>query len=173
MSLFGKNHMTSAVDALELDNNTSSTTTKFGFNRGNSTKSKYGIDKAITLVRSLQKHNINSRVIAGIMKQTLESVGIHFTDIVSDAKRKESQINNEFIQKDRQFEEMTRKFEAMKQEKIKLQQELDETASVREFLQQAIKEERPVAAETKPTARPTNSQQQHTEKVDNQHAAAS
>ncbi len=141
MSLFGKSQMTSEVDTLDFEaNNGSSNPSKFSFTRTHSVKPKYGIDKAISLVRSLQKHKINPSVIAGIMKQTLESVDIHFTDIIADAKRKETDIHNDNEAKDKQVEAMKRKFEALKNEKLKLQQDLDETISVREFLQQVISE---------------------------------
>jgi len=148
MGIFGNTKTTSEVDSLVFEDstNTTSSTSTVDFERLSASKvtpaksnsSKYGIDEATNLVRSFQKHNISSNVIAGIMKQTLASVEIHFTDIIDDAKRKESTVQNESEKKDKQIEEATRKCEALKEEKTKLQQILKETISVREFLLQAM-----------------------------------
>ncbi len=152
MGIFGNNKMTSEVDPLVFEENTDSTNSTSSISSISSISStdfeqlstskanpsKYGINQAIKLVRSFQKHKISPNVIAGIMKQTLASVEIHFTDIIDDAKRKESAVHSESEKKDKQIEEATRKCEALKDEKIKLQQILEETVSVREFLLQAM-----------------------------------
>ncbi len=168
--------MSSEVDELDLDSSNNATNSvnaaKFSFTRHVAAKPKYGIDKAITLVRSLQKHKINPKVIAGIMKQTLESVDIRFSEIITDAKRKESSIQHENGQKDKQVEEMKRKFEALKEEKIKLQQDLDETKSVRKFLQQAINEERPKQSVTVPQQTSVNTDRQQ-DNIEDEQAIAS
>lgn len=144
MGIFGNNKTTSDIDASTFDNTASSTdfkqtNTNTSINTRQQIKSpKYGIDQATTLVRSFQKHNVSSNVIANIMKQTLESVDIHFDDIINDAKRKESAVQLESEQKDQQIEEATRKCEMLKEEKTKLQQILKETITVREFLLEAM-----------------------------------
>ncbi len=164
MGIFGNNKMTSEVEPLVFEENTNimnSTaaidTIQSGVNHAS--PDKYGINQAIKLVRSFQKHKISTNVIAGIMKQTLASVEIHFTDIIDDAKRKESAVHNESEKKDKQIEEATRKCEALKEEKVKLQQILEETVSVREFLLQAMDEEQ-VKNDKQPAAQASNEQKQ-------------
>ncbi len=107
---------------------------------------RYTIDQAIKLVSSLKGHNVSARVIASIMKQTLESVNIHFKDIIDDARLKESAINTETSRRDEMIKELSRKVEALQSEKIDYQKELERTVYVREFLQQALGEV--AAAET-------------------------
>jgi len=149
MGIFGSNRTSSEVDSLIFEDSTDSSdssdsirpksSTNFGqLSPSKATSGKYGINQATKLVRSFQKHNISSNVIAGIMKQTLASVEIHFTDIIDDAKRKETAVQTESEKKDKQIEEATRKCEALKEEKTKLQEVLKETISVREFLLQAM-----------------------------------
>lgn len=162
MGIFGSNKTTSEVDDIVFDDSpdiTASTgSTDFEqLSNSKASPGKYGINQATKLVRSFQKHNISSNVIAGIMKQTLASVEIHFTDIIDDAKRKESAVQSESEKKDKQIEEATRKCEALKEEKTKLQQILKETISVREFLLQAMDNDVQASGErAKQTATQTN-----------------
>jgi hypothetical protein len=140
MGIFG-NKTAAEIDSIVFEDSTDPTSST-DFEPLSSTRkaspAKYGINQATKLVRSFQKHNISSNVIAGIMKQTLASVEIHFTDIIDDAKQKETAVQSESEKKDKQIEEATRKCEALKEEKTKLQQILKETISVREFLLQAM-----------------------------------
>ena len=140
MGIFGSNKTNSEIDAIVFDESPDAIeSTDFEpISVSKTTSAKYGINQATKLVRSFQKHNISSNVIAGIMKQTLASVEIHFTDIIDDAKRKETAVQSESEKKDKQIEEATRKCEALKEEKTKLQQILKETITVREFLLQAM-----------------------------------
>lgn len=101
-------------------------------------RSQYTIEQAIDLVKSLKKHNISSSVIAGIMKQTLESVDIHFKDIIQDAELKESQIDQANKQKDAEIQEINSKLDVLKKDKLKLQEELEQTQSAKQFLLQAM-----------------------------------
>lgn len=128
-----------------LPSNQSKPAINYAGGNARASNGKYSIDQAIKLVRSLREHKVNAVIIAQIMQQTLESVDIHFNDIISDANRKESAIVSETERKDQEIQELNRKFEALRDEKQRLQRELQETMAVREFLQQAVADEAPAA----------------------------
>ncbi len=149
MGIFSTKSLESEVDSLDFDQNKSKSSNPVKFKHGKNNSSNYGIERAIILVSSLQKHNVSHKVIAGIMKQTLESVEVHFSDIIADAERKESEIKDSTARKDEHIQEFNKKLESLKQEKIQLQKQLDETMSVREFLQQ-VSQNKPIEKESKP-----------------------
>ncbi len=99
---------------------------------------RYTIDQAAKLVHSLKDHNVSARVIAGIMKKTLESVDINIVDIIDDARLKEAAINTETARQDEMIESLIKKVDALQHEKLRFQKELEKTVYVREFLQQAL-----------------------------------
>ena len=152
MGIFGKKQDLPSFDSLEMDDSQPSadrSQDSFGIG-GGAVRTQHGgytIEQAMKLVNSLQGHSVKPDVIAGIVKQTLESVNIHFKDIVADAQRKEIEIKQLSKQKEEQIKEINKQMQVLEQEKIKLQQELSQTESVRKFLQQAIKDEPAVAVQ--------------------------
>lgn len=152
MSIFSKKlgDLIPNVNSLDVSG-TSSDNNPSNLDYGKFQPMRYTIEQAVELVSSLKNHNVSARVIAGVMKQTLESVDIHFSDIVADAQRKESAINSETSKKDEMIKELTRKVEALQMEKVKYQKDLNRIVYVREFLQQAIAdEESEESAQAKP-----------------------
>ena len=137
MGIFGSKTLQSEVDSLDIEQAKTKVNNPTKIKLGKNNSIKYGIDRAIDLVGKLKKHNVSPKVIAGIMKQTLESVEIHFSDIIADAQRKETDIHAESKSKDEDIQQLKEKFEALKQEKLDLQNELEQVKSVREFLQYA------------------------------------
>lgn len=160
MSIFGKkpSDLIPDINLFETRNANMNSTASQPKTQYNKPAPKYTIEQAIKLVSSLKDHNVSARVIAGIMKQTLESVDIHFTDIIDDAKQKESAIHAESSKKDEMIRELSRRVEALQMEKVEIQKELNKTVYVREFLQQALNDTTVDAGDTDaPPPRPAQS----------------
>lgn len=150
MSIFGKksNEIMDGASPIELSGPTEGKSLpelSYVQKRSNS----YTIDQAIQLVGSLKEHKVSARVIAGIVKKTLESVDIHFSDIIADAKQKESAIHAETQKKDEMIKDLTNRVQALQSEKVDFQKELNKTVYVREFLQQALNDGKPDPAADK------------------------
>lgn len=160
MSIFGKKFGESDSNPFDFTNsanqssqqNSTQSAPPASHDRGNGKPASFSIDQAIKLVGSLKDSNVSSRVIASIIKQTLESVDIHFKDIIADARLKESSIQTETGKKDEMIKDLTRKVEALQNEKVAFQKELERTVYVREFLQQAVEEQQSGEAMARPPA---------------------
>lgn len=139
MTIFGKKikKPTSEEEMMDLKESSNQTITE----TVNYTRAKpgaYSIDQAIQLVSSLKGHRVSAQVIASIVKQTLESVDIHFSDIIADAKLKESAIQAEKSKRDDLIKSLAQQVENLQKEKVEFQKELNKTIFVREFLEQAV-----------------------------------
>ncbi len=159
MSFFTKklSEMIPNKNSLDLPK-TSSDNSPSNSDHGKYQPMKYSIDQAVELVSSLKNHNVSARVIAGVMKQTLESVDIHFSDIIADAKRKESAIHGETNKKDEMIRDLSRKVEALQQEKVRIQKDLNKIVYVREFLQQALADSKAEDMSQSPLPNPSQRQ---------------
>jgi len=155
MSIFGKKFGESDAGSFDLTSSANQSP-QTSFESPKAKTPRYTIDQAIALVSSLKEQNVSSRVVAAIIKQTLESVNIHFADIIDDARHKESAINIETSKKDEMIRDLTRKVEMLQNEKVGFQKELERTVYVREFLQQAVEDQQAAGnatAKTPPAAR--------------------
>ncbi len=97
----------------------------------------YSIDDAITLIHSFPFKDKDRTLLATIIKRTLESVDVHFSDIVVDAEKKESSIIHETQEIKDEISELTQSVELLKEEQENLESQLEETIAIREFLQEA------------------------------------
>lgn len=123
-------------------------------------KQSYGIEDAIALMRKLP--NVNSEITITVVKKTLESANIQVEEIISDAERKENQIETRTKQLSTEISELQNRIEHLNEEINELTSDLKETTKVKSLLVGAAEEEKSQAkasAETsKKPAQPQASQ---------------
>ncbi|KPJ88093.1 MAG: hypothetical protein AMJ53_17265 [Gammaproteobacteria bacterium SG8_11] len=108
-----------------------------------SIKQSYGIEDAIALMRKLP--NVNSEITITVVKKTLESANIQVEEIIADAKRKESQIENRTDQLSKEISELQDRIRHLNVEIDELTTDLKETTKVKNLLVGASEQEKPQA----------------------------
>jgi TolA-binding protein len=108
-----------------------------------SIKQSYGIEDAIALMRKLP--NVNSEITITVVKKTLESANIQVEEIISDASRKESQIENRTEQLSKEISELQHRIARLNEEINELTTDLKETTKVKSLLVGASEQEKPQA----------------------------
>ncbi|WP_455211084.1 hypothetical protein [Kaarinaea lacus] len=105
-----------------------------------SIKQSYGIEDAIALMRKLP--NVNSEITITVVKKTLESANIQVEQIISDAARKESQIENRTEQLSKEISELQDRIARLNDEINELTADLKETSKVKSLLVGASEQEK-------------------------------
>ena len=106
-----------------------------------SIKQSYGIEDAIALMRKLP--NVNSEITITVVKKTLESANIRVEEIISDAQRKESQIENRTDQLSKEISELQDRIAHLNEEINELTTDLKETTKVKNLLVGVTEQEKP------------------------------
>lgn len=109
----------------------------------------YGIEDAIELMRKLP--NVNSDITITVVKKTLESANIQVSQIISDAERKENQIENRTSQLTQEINELEERIARLNGEITELTADLKETSKVKTLLVGATEQE---AKQSKPKVEP-------------------
>lgn len=123
-------------------------------------RSGYGIEDAIKLMRTLPRDN--NEVVVTVVKKTLESTLIKVPDIVADANQKESRIRNQHKNLEGEIKELQEQIAQRNQQISDLLEDLKETTDVRQRLQLAMElDGETVAAPEKPQANPVASPPQN------------
>ena len=127
-----------------------------------SIKQSYGIEDAIALMRKLP--NVNSEITITVVKKTLESANIKVEEIISDAERKESQIESRTDQLSKEISELQSRIAHLNEEINELTTDLKETTKVKNLLvgvneqeksQPKISAETPKKAKEEPASQPS------------------
>jgi predicted RNase H-like nuclease (RuvC/YqgF family) len=105
-----------------------------------SIKQSYGIEDAIALMRKLP--NVNSEITITVVKKTLESANIQVEEIISDAARKESQIETRTEQLSKEISELQDRISHLNDEINELTSDLKETTKVKILLTGASEQEK-------------------------------
>lgn len=92
----------------------------------------YGIEDAIALMRKLP--NVNSEITITVVKKTLESANIQVEEIISDAERKESQIETRTDELSKEIAELQERIGHLNEEITELTADLKETTKVKNLL---------------------------------------
>jgi TolA-binding protein len=103
-------------------------------------KQGYGIEDAIALMRKLP--NVNSEITITVVKKTLESANIQVEEIISDAERKETQIETRTKQLSTEISELQERIAHLNDEINELTSDLKETTKVKNLLVGAAEEEK-------------------------------
>ena len=103
---------------------------------GSATK-RFSIEQAIRLVKEYPRDEVEPHYIARIMRQTLEAVNVPFYDIIEQAHKRESQIHGLSDKIHEKIDELKKQIQSLEADLERLQNRLDETVEVREFLQLA------------------------------------
>ncbi len=106
-----------------------------------SIKQSYGIEDAIALMRKLP--NVNSEITITVVKKTLESANIKVEEIISDAQRKESQIETRTEQLSKEISELQDRIAHLNEEINELTTDLKETTKVKNLLVGVNEQEKP------------------------------
>jgi chromosome segregation ATPase len=120
-----------------------------------SIKQSYGIEDAIALMRKLP--NVNSEITITVVKKTLESANIQVEQIISDASRKESQIETRTAQLSKEINELQDRIAHLNDEINELTSDLKETTKVKILLTGASEQEKSQAT----TSAETNKKPKH------------
>ncbi len=96
-------------------------------------RAAYGIDDAIRLMRSLPVEQ-NAELVVRVMRSTLESMNVQVGDIVADAERKESEIQERIATLRNAIAEFEKEIRGFREEMGRLQSDLAETSSVKQRL---------------------------------------
>ena len=97
---------------------------------------RFGIDDAITLMRSLPA-DPNMSLVVRVVRVTLGAVHVSVEEIVEDALRKEARIKENIATLETQISDMEKQLASLRREVSAHQADLKETANVRERLHQA------------------------------------
>jgi hypothetical protein len=97
-------------------------------------KRQIGIDHAITLVRSLPTDK-NVELVIGVLKTTLESLGIRVADIVHDAANRQKELEQKIAQLKGEIASLEKEVAQRAQEIEKTEAAHAETTRVREYLE--------------------------------------
>jgi uncharacterized small protein (DUF1192 family) len=92
----------------------------------------YGIEDAIELMRKLP--NVNSEITITVVRKTLESANIQVEQIISDAERKETQIETRTDELSKEIAELQDRISHLNEEITELTADLKETTKVKNLL---------------------------------------
>jgi len=124
----------SAIDKEGEDNDSFGSFSQ-GANGGSRTgqpRSGYGIQDAIELMRKLP--NVNSDIVVTVVRKTLESANIQVNEIVSDAQKRETEIEDRSDQLIMEIEKLESKISELNEEITELNAEIEETTKVKDLL---------------------------------------
>jgi predicted nucleic acid-binding Zn-ribbon protein len=97
---------------------------------------RYGIDRAIQLMRSLPTDQ-NPELVAMVITTTLESVDMHVTEIIDDARSRQADLEARIGSIKARNGALEKEIEMGVEEIVKLEASLAETLSVKERLELA------------------------------------
>lgn len=100
------------------------------------TKTGYGIEDAIKLMKALPRDN--NEVVVTVVKKTLESTDIHIENIIDDANSKEERIRANHKTLEDEIKQLQDQIAQRNQRISELLQDLKETTDVRQRLQLAL-----------------------------------
>lgn len=98
----------------------------------------YGIEQAITLMRALPVDQ-NPALVVAVIKTTLESLKVKVSDIISDAARKQKDLEERVSNLKRAIADFEKEIETRKEEIARLEADHKETTAVRGRLELAEK----------------------------------
>jgi hypothetical protein len=98
----------------------------------------YGIEQAIALMRALPMDN-NPALVVAVIKTTLESLKVKVADIISDAARKQKDLEERVSNLKRAIADFEKEIETRKEEIARLEADHKETTAVRGRLELAEK----------------------------------
>jgi predicted nucleic acid-binding Zn-ribbon protein len=101
-----------------------------------SSKPRYGIDRAIALMRSLPTEQ-NPELVAMVITSTLESLDLNVTEIIDDAKSRQADLESRIGSIKTRNGALEKEIELGVDEIVKLEASLAETLSVKERLELA------------------------------------
>ena len=104
----------------------------------------YGIEQAITLMRALPVDQ-NPALVVAVIKTTLESLKVKVSDIISDAARKQKDLEERVANLKRAIADFEKEIETRKEEIARLEADHKETTAVRGRLELAEKAQSPGA----------------------------
>lgn len=93
---------------------------------------KYGINEAIALMRKLPKGDM--RILAAVIKETLESTNINVSQIIADADEKESKLESKIQTLDTEIETYESQIKQRKEAIAIYLEDLEETRNVKNNL---------------------------------------
>ena len=99
-------------------------------------KPTYGIQNAIELMRQLPEDNV--ALVVNVVKKTLESLHVDIGSIVTDAKQKQTRIDERVARLRIEIADFEEEIAARKDEIEALTADRDETETVRQRLEQAL-----------------------------------
>ncbi len=116
----------------------------------------YGIEEAVSLMRKLP--DVDTDVVITVVRKTLESANVRVDEIISDAEKKEGNINKRTNTLTSEIEELQKKITLRNKEISILTKDLQETTKVKKLLQQGEREAKAAAAgNSKPAEQADNS----------------
>ncbi|VAX01572.1 hypothetical protein MNBD_GAMMA22-2007 [hydrothermal vent metagenome] len=98
----------------------------------------YGIEEAVALMRKLP--DVDTDVVITVVRKTLESANVRVNEIISDAEKKEGNINKRTNTLTSEIEELQKKITLRNKEISILTKDLQETTKVKKLLQQGERE---------------------------------
>ncbi len=107
----------------------------------------YGIEEAVSLMRKLP--DVDTDVVITVVRKTLESANVRVDEIISDAEKKEGNINKRTNTLTSEIEELQKKITLRNKEISILTKDLQETTKVKKLLQQGEREAK-AAGNSKP-----------------------
>lgn len=99
---------------------------------------KYGIEDAIALMRKLPEADM--RLVATVIKESLDSAAIKLDQILSDAEEKETRLESQIRKLDAEIEELEMMIKQRRDSIIRLADDLRETREVKNNLSMANRE---------------------------------
>jgi hypothetical protein len=99
--------------------------------------SGYGIQNAIELMRKLPSENV--ALVVEVVKKTLESLNVDIAAIIDDAERKQSRIDDRVGKLEEEISDYEEEIAARKEEIAALTADREETHTVRERLELALR----------------------------------
>jgi hypothetical protein len=103
---------------------------------GTAPQSRFGIDRAIELMRSLQTER-DPDLVAAIITSTLASLQLDVSDVIEDAKSRQAELEARIEGIKARNSELEREIEVGIDEIVKLEASLAEALSVKERFEQA------------------------------------
>jgi predicted RNase H-like nuclease (RuvC/YqgF family) len=107
----------------------------------------YGIEEAVGLMRKLP--DVDTDVVITVVRKTLESANVRVNEIITDAEKKEGNINKRTNTLTSEIEELQKKITLRNKEISILTKDLEETTKVKKLLQIGEREARAAAGNSK------------------------
>ncbi|MDZ4697786.1 MAG: hypothetical protein SGI86_21805 [Deltaproteobacteria bacterium] len=98
------------------------------------TAEKYGIEKAIELMRTLPSDEASIGLVVQVIKKTLESLNVSVESIIGDAARKQLSIEERIEQLGQEVSALENEIKTRREETVRLQSDHAETTRVKERL---------------------------------------